>query len=240
MVESPEMPNANDINPNIVRIENVSKSFSEGDNRRTVLDGLNADFERGQIHAVVGRSGSGKSTLLNLIAGIDKPDEGTVQIDDCIINKITENERTLFRRNKMGFIFQFFNLIPSLTVEENVKLPLELVGKDGQQDRVTDILERVGLEDRRKDYPEVLSGGEQQRVAIARAVVHEPELLLADEPTGNLDDTAAANVLEILKETSCDRTVILVTHSRQVAGWADKVWPLYLGNFSASGREQWG
>ena len=218
-------------NSPIVVIKDVSKSFLEGDNCRPVLSNINAHFKRGSFHAVIGRSGSGKSTLLNLIAGIDLPDSGIVQINESVINKISENERTLLRRNTMGFIFQFFNLIPSLTVQENVRLPLDLVGIDNQQERVTNILELVGLKDRRNDYPEVLSGGEQQRVAIARAVVHEPELLLADEPTGNLDYDTASQVLEVLRDAVHQRTLILVTHSREIASHADEIWPLRYGSF---------
>lgn len=219
-------------NSPIVIIKDVSKSFPEGDNRRSVLANINARFKRGGFHAVVGRSGSGKSTLLNLIAGIDLPDSGTIQINESAINEISENERTLLRRNMMGFIFQFFNLIPSLTVQENVQLPLDLVGMDSQQDRVMNILDQVGLRNRRNDYPEVLSGGERQRVAIARAVVHEPELLLADEPTGNLDYDSAHQVLDALQDVAHQRTVILVTHSREIASQADEIWPLRYGSFN--------
>lgn len=221
-------------NTPIVVFESVSKSFSEGALRRPVLSNLNATFARGGFHAVIGRSGSGKSTLLNLIAGIDLPDKGNIRINDFAINKISENERTLFRRKKIGFIFQFFNLIPSLTVHENVRLPLELVGMDSQHERVTDILERVGLNGRKNDYPEVLSGGEQQRVAIARAVVHEPDLLLADEPTGNLDDATADRILDVLCDAARQRTVVLVTHSRRISHQADEVWPLRYGTFDQS------
>ncbi len=224
-------------NSPIVAIKDVSKSFSEGDNRRSVLSNINARFKRGGFHAVIGRSGSGKSTLLNLIAGIDLPDRGTIQINDSAINEVSENERTLLRRNMMGFIFQFFNLIPSLTVQENVQLPLDLVGMDSQQDRVMNILELVGLSDRRNDYPEMLSGGERQRVAVARAVVHEPELLLADEPTGNLDYNSAYQVLDALQDVAHQRTVILVTHSREIASQADEIWPLRYGSFDVSESE---
>ncbi len=224
-------------NSPIVVIKNISKSFLEGDNRRLVLANINARFKRGGFHAVVGRSGSGKSTLLNLIAGIDLPDSGTIQINESAINEISENERTLLRRNMMGFIFQFFNLIPSLTVQENVQLPLDLIGMDSQQDRVTNILDLVGLRDRRNDYPEVLSGGERQRIAIARAVVHEPELLLADEPTGNLDYDSACQVLEALQDVAHHRTVILVTHSREIASQADEIWPLRYGSFDCPESE---
>ncbi len=218
----------------IVALADVSKSFSEGGSTRTVLSNLGAEFTQGAFHAVVGRSGSGKSTLLNLIAGIDLPDQGTVRFQNTDINTVSENERTLTRRRNMGFVFQFFNLIPSLTVAENVQLPLDLVRMDNQADRVAEILSRVGLEDRADDYPQVLSGGEQQRVAIARAVVHEPRLLLADEPTGNLDDVTAARVLDVLQDAVGNRTVILVTHSREIAQRADRVWPLRNGAFKAA------
>lgn len=214
-----------------VSLKGLNKSFTEGERTRDVLVDLNADFEAGKFHVILGRSGSGKSTLLNLISGIDMPDSGTVQVAGTILNEISERERTLLRRKSIGFIFQFFNLIPSLTVEENVMLPLELLKVENRLDRVQQVLDDVEMGDRMSSYPDALSGGEQQRIAIARAVVHEPELILADEPTGNLDDTTAEQVLKILTGITHQRTVLLVTHSQEAAHKADCKWILRSGKF---------
>lgn len=200
-----------------------------------VLSELRAEFRAGAIHAVIGRSGSGKSTLLNLIAGIDLPDRGTVRVADCAINEVNERERTLFRRRNVGIVFQFFNLIPSLTVEENVMLPLELNNIGYRNERVREILSKIGMQERLKSYPDSLSGGEQQRVAVARAVIHEPKVILADEPTGNLDEQAAEQVLKSLSRVKERSTVILVTHSRDIADHADFRWRLRAGNLETDG-----
>ncbi|MCA9958629.1 MAG: ABC transporter ATP-binding protein, partial [Anaerolineales bacterium] len=172
----------------IVQIGGLRKSFREGAQTRDVLRDLTITFAQGEFIALFGQSGSGKSTLLNLISGIEQPDAGQIHINGVELTALRERERTLFRRDHIGFIFQFFNLIPTLTVLENVTLPQELAGKSGKETAVTGLrlLERVGLADRRDTFPDKLSGGEQQRVAIARALVHDPMLLLADEPTGNL------------------------------------------------------
>lgn len=214
-----------------VSLKGLNKSFTEGERTRNVLVDLNADFDANKFHVILGRSGSGKSTLLNLISGIDMPDSGTVQVAGTILNEISERERTLIRRKSIGFIFQFFNLIPSLTVEENVMLPLELLKVENRFDRVRQVLDEVEMGDRMSSYPDALSGGEQQRIAIARAVVHEPELILADEPTGNLDDTTAEQVLRILTGITHQRTVLLVTHSQEAAHKADCKWILRSGMF---------
>ena len=181
----------------------------------------------------VGRSGSGKSTLLNLIAGIDRPTAGTVTVNGTDLTALDEQARTLFRRRHIGFVFQFFNLIPLLTVEENVLLPLDLNARarsDGVA-RVRELLERVGLGGRGASYPERLSGGEQQRVAIARALVHEPAVVIADEPTGNLDAETAAGVLELFDTLAREarRTVLMATHSREVIGVADRIFAMERG-----------
>lgn len=214
-----------------VSLNRLNKSFTEGERTRDVLVDLNADFDAGKFHVILGRSGSGKSTLLNLISGIDMPDSGTVQVVGTSLNEISERERTLLRRKSIGFIFQFFNLIPSLTVGENVMLPLELLKIENRLDRVRQVLDEVEMGDRMSSYPDALSGGEQQRIAIARAVVHEPELILADEPTGNLDDTTAEQVLRILTGITHQRTVLLVTHSQEAARKADCKWILKSGKF---------
>ncbi|MGH7128676.1 MAG: ABC transporter ATP-binding protein, partial [Planctomycetaceae bacterium] len=166
-----------------------------------MLNGVGAVFTKGESVAIRGRSGSGKSTLLNLISGIDTPDEGEVEIDGALITGMTERDRTLFRRQHIGFVYQAFNLVPTLTVGDNVRLVLELngIGNPEARGRVNDLLKAVGLLERRDSWPDVLSGGEQQRVAIARALAHRPALLLADEPTGNLDDATTVNVLSVLE-----------------------------------------
>jgi putative ABC transport system ATP-binding protein len=202
----------------------VSKSFAEGQKRHVVLDHLDVDIAEGSFVALVGRSGSGKSTLLNLMSGIDVPDEGRVTVAGTPLTEIGEQARSLFRRKHIGFVFQFFNLLPTLTVEENVRLPMELNGlEDG--DLAATLLRRVGLEDRAAAFPDRLSGGEQQRVAIARALAHDPELLLADEPTGNLDVAIGGDILALLLELARDhgKTLVIATHSHELAMAADRV-----------------
>jgi putative ABC transport system ATP-binding protein len=210
----------------LIQLEKLSKDFAEGGQTRAILHETTAAFAAGEFAAIRGRSGSGKSTLLNLIAGIDTPTGGEIYIDERCVTRLNERERTLFRRDHIGFIFQFFNLIPTLTVLENVRLPAELAGRSGQSvtARALDLLERVSLADRRDTFPDKLSGGEQQRVAIARALVHDPRLILADEPTGNLDDATGAAVMSLLEEMTrqAGKTLILVTHSRKVAALADR------------------
>lgn len=208
----------------VVRLDNLTKSFREGAQERHVLRSLNSSFEQGAFTAVLGRSGSGKSTLLNLISGIEQPTAGDVYVRDVAITRLSERERTLFRRDHIGFIFQFFNLIPTLTVLENVLLPQELAGRDNRAASLA-LLERVGLADRLDTFPDKLSGGEQQRVAIARALAHNPDLVLADEPTGNLDGATGERVLALLLDLTRDagRSLIMVTHSRQIASRADHV-----------------
>jgi putative ABC transport system ATP-binding protein len=214
----------------LIRIRRLLKSYVEGANRRRVFEHLNLDIGRGECVALLGRSGSGKSTLLNLISGIDLPDAGEIGVDGRLITTLSELERTRFRRQQIGFIFQFFNLIPTLTVEENLLLPLELNGLNHpvRRQQTLQLLEQVGLGNRRDSFPERLSGGEQQRVAVIRALVHQPLLLLADEPTGNLDAETGVRVLELLLQLQrqAGTTVLLVTHHREVAARAERV--LYL------------
>ena len=206
----------------MVRFENLSKAFHEGDRPRLVLDAASYRLEAGTFSALLGRSGSGKSTLLHLLAGLDRPDQGQIWCDDTELTGLSEDALTLFRRRHIGFVFQFFHLFPTLSVEENVGLSLELSGVQGH---IQPLLERVGLWDRRRAYPDRLSGGEQQRVAVARALVHRPRLLLADEPTGNLDAETGASVLQLLRELSSDfgTTLLVATHSPEVAAAADQV-----------------
>jgi putative ABC transport system ATP-binding protein len=213
--------------PSFIRLENLSKSYQEGGGVRVVLREANATFARGEFVAIVGKSGSGKSTMLNLISGIDRADDGAVWLNGQNLTALDERRRTLFRRHNIGFVFQFFNLIPTLTVGENVILPLELGGVNGQQARrrVETLLDAVSLLDRRQTFPDRLSGGEQQRVAIARALVHDPLLVLADEPTGNVDEETGRQVLVLLDRLTrqAGKNLILVTHSPEAASYADRV-----------------
>jgi putative ABC transport system ATP-binding protein len=216
-----------------IRLVDLTKGFKEGNQLREVLIGASASFRRGEFIAIIGKSGSGKSTLLNLISGIDRMDGGEITIDGLSLTRLNENERTLFRRNKIGFVFQFFNLIPTLSVLENVTLPLELAGTEMQnaQDKARVLLAAVGLADRLDAFPDRLSGGEQQRVAIARALVHDPLLVLADEPTGNLDADTGAQVLTLLDQLTrkVGKNLIMVTHSRGNASIADRIFTLQNG-----------
>jgi putative ABC transport system ATP-binding protein len=212
----------------LIEIRNLTKTYEEGGRQRTVLRDAEASIERGELAVLVGRSGSGKSTLLNLLSGIDSPTSGEVIVDGISLGRLSERERTLFRRERIGFVFQFFNLIPTLTVEENLLLPLELKGKVSAEQRraALDLLTEVGLEDRARTWPDRLSGGEQQRVAVARALAHNPSLVLADEPTGNLDLETGLQVLEILDRLTrkAGKTLVMVTHSPEVVGMADRVF----------------
>ena len=210
-----------------IRIRGLAKSFMEGERRRIVFDALDLDLEGGRFYAILGASGSGKSTLLNLIGGIDHPDEGSIEIDGREISQLDERARTLFRRESIGYVFQFFNLIPTLSVLENTMLRLELNGERGAaaESRAKAALAKVGLEDRGASFPDRLSGGEQQRVAIAATLAHGAALVLADEPTGNLDGDTGDKVLELLVEgvRSEGRTLLMATHSRRAAARADTI-----------------
>jgi putative ABC transport system ATP-binding protein len=217
----------------VLAIRGLSRSFHEGARQHRVLDQLDADIARGEIVAIMGRSGSGKSTLLNLVCGIDRPDCGTIDIDGERITTLAERQRTVFRRRNLGFVYQFFNLIPTLDAEENVRLALELNGIRGAAARARSraMLDHVGLGDRAHSATDSLSGGEQQRVAIARALVHEPQLVLADEPTGNLDDESADTVMDLLHRlvTARGGTLLIATHAHSVASRADRVLELVEG-----------
>ena len=212
----------------LVLIDDIGKSFEEAGRTRAVLHDVSTQFERGEFVVLLGKSGSGKSTLLNLLGGIDTPSHGSITIDGINLTALSEHERTLFRRKHIGFIFQFYNLLPTLTVGENVLLPLELNGaadKAGRA-RAVELLREVGLADRRDSYPDRLSGGEQQRVAIARALVHDPLLILADEPTGNLDADTGLIVLDLLDSLTrqAGKNLIMATHSADVIGYADRIF----------------
>ncbi len=216
-----------------VRIRDLSRSFWEGERQHDVLRNLSVEFAQGETVALRGRSGSGKSTLLNLISGIDVPDAGEVEVSGKSITGMSERERTLFRREHIGFVYQAFNLVSTLSVSDNIRLVLELngIGREQADQRILKLLDAVGLRDRAESYPDILSGGEQQRVAIARALAHEPVLLLADEPTGNLDDRTAEGVLQLLDELvrQAGGTMIIATHSAGVAEYSDRVLELQNG-----------
>jgi putative ABC transport system ATP-binding protein len=213
----------------VVRIRHLSKTYTEGERDRRVLDRVDLDIFTGEFFVMLGKSGSGKSTLLNLLSGIDQPDPADdthIFVGDTDLTTLNETQLTLFRRRHIGIVFQFFNLIPTLTVLENVTLPLELggAGRDVNR-RGRAMLERVGLGDRGDTFPDKLSGGEQQRVALARALLHEPMLVLADEPTGNLDEDTGATVLDLLLELTrnAGKTLIMATHSPEIVPFADRV-----------------
>ncbi len=217
----------------LVRLQGVSKHYEEAGERHAILHDVSLDLHAGEFTVLLGRSGSGKSTLLNLISGIDDPSQGVIWINDIPVTRLPEQQRTLFRRQHIGFVFQFFNLIPTLTVQENILLTLELNNwPAGQaQARVRDLMTRVGLANRAQTYPDRLSGGEQQRVAIARALAARPTLILADEPTGNLDEDTGRSVLSLLLELTrqAGRTLIMATHSMEVASQADRVFRILHG-----------
>ncbi len=210
----------------LIELKSLRKSYHEGETEHVVLADATGEVCRGELVVLVGPSGSGKSTLLNLISGIDVPSAGDVVIDGVPVTRLDERTRTLFRRRAIGFIFQAYNLIPTLTVAENLRLPLELNGRRGPREdaRIAELLERIGLGDRAGSYPDRLSGGEQQRVAVARALVHDPLLVLADEPTGNLDAETADEVLRLLDGLTrgAGKTMLVVTHSPRVVELADR------------------
>jgi len=219
----------------IVKIENLLKTYTEGGRTRRVLDGVQADIYEGEFFVMLGKSGSGKSTLLNMLSGIDSPDGGRIWIDGTDITALNDTRQTLFRRRHIGMIFQFFNLIPTLTVLENITLPQELQ-RQFTENRARQLLRRVGLENRADAFPDRLSGGEQQRVAIARALVHQPRLLLADEPTGNLDEDAGGRVLRLLLELTREtgKTLIMATHNLEIVPFADRVGRIHEGQLRIS------
>ncbi len=225
-----------------IRLGGLAKSYQEGGHRRVVLQDADATFAKGEFVAILGKSGSGKSTLLNLISGIDRVDGGEVWVNGQNLTALSEHQRTLFRRRNIGFVFQFFNLIATLTVWENVVLPLELTGvANGQiRGRAEQLLEAVGLLDRRDTFPDRLSGGEQQRVAIARALVHDPLLVLADEPTGNLDEETGRQVMALLDRLTrqAGKNLVLVTHSAEAAAYADRVLYLRDGKLVDGGSDE--
>jgi len=223
----------NPAGPTEIRTAGLTRRFAEGNRQHTVLDAVDLDVARGECVAIRGRSGSGKSTLLNLLAGIDAPDAGSVDVSGTRLTELDERRRTLFRRRHIGFVYQAFNLIPTLSVADNIRLVLELNGETRRSSgqRIAELLEAVGLDDRGDSFPDVLSGGEQQRVAIARALAHTPTVVLADEPTGNLDDAAAERVIELLDRLVRQQggTMLIATHSARVAAFCDRTLRFHAG-----------
>jgi putative ABC transport system ATP-binding protein len=216
-----------------IQASGLHRRFREGEREHVVLDGVDLVIQPGETVALRGRSGSGKSTLLNVISGIDTPNAGTVLVAGIDITHLPEHDRTLFRRRHIGFVDQAFNLVPTLNVADHIRLVLELTRVQAQEcsQRVAELLGAVGLGDRAESFPDVLSGGEQQRVAIARALCHRPDVLLADEPTGNLDDATAEGVLDRLDELvhGSGRTLLIATHSVAIARRCDRVLELHNG-----------
>ena len=208
-----------------LELQGLHKSYFDGSGDHHILKGADLNVEKGETVAILGSSGSGKSTLLNLIAGIDLPDQGEVRIDGKSLGQMSEKNRTLLRRRTMGFVFQSFNLIPTLNVYENLMLPLELNQISKNSGIISQMLEALGLKGREESHPDRLSGGEQQRVAIARALMHQPSLLLADEPTGNLDAETSQETLKLINHLvhRSRTTMIMATHSQEVIEWVDRV-----------------
>lgn len=228
------------ITKNIIKASNLHYTYQEAGKIQTVLDNIDIHINQGELVALLGESGSGKSTLLNLLGCIDKPKSGEVHINGVSMSDLQEPDLTLFRREHIGFIYQLFNLIPTLTVFENIALPLELANISSTEriQRVQLWLDKVGLSDRAEAFPDQLSGGEQQRVAVARALVHQPSLVLADEPTGNLDAQTGKKILDLLVNLSREQgqTLLIVTHSKAVADRADRILVLKSGMIAEGGN----
>ena len=209
----------------ILKVENLRKEYGVGNSKVIALDGVNLEIGRGEFVAIVGPSGSGKSTLLHIIGGVDSPDDGKIYIDGNDISKYSSKELAYFRRRKVGLIYQFYNLIPNLTVRHNIELPLKLDKRKINQDEFSDIVKKLGIESKLDSFPSELSGGQQQRVAIARSLIYSPSLVLADEPTGNLDRENSREIIEILKyfNRTLKQTIIVITHDESIALEAERV-----------------
>ncbi|MEE0965703.1 MAG: ABC transporter ATP-binding protein [Bacilli bacterium] len=208
-----------------VVVNNVTKFYGYGFNRVKALNHISIDIEEGTIVAITGTSGSGKSTLLHVIGGLESPDAGEVYIENKNIYKLSQEQLTVLRRRRIGFIFQFYNLVPTINVYENIVLPIHLDGQDEDKEYIEELLEMLNLEDKKYNYIDELSGGQQQRVAIARALASKPEIILADEPTGNLDSVNSQEVLDVLRKSQrkYNQTIILVTHDARIASYADRI-----------------
>jgi putative ABC transport system ATP-binding protein len=209
----------------VVSATDLHRRYGAGETAVEALRGVSLDVERGKVTAIMGPSGSGKSTLMNILAGLDRPTEGSVLVDGIDITGLNDKKLTLLRREKIGFVFQFFNLLPMLTAEENILLPLSLAGRKPDKAWVEELMHAVGIDGRRKHKPAQLSGGQQQRVAVARALVARPAVLFADEPTGNLDSSSSAEVLGLLRRSADElgQTIVMVTHDPKAAARADRI-----------------
>lgn len=209
----------------IVRVENLSKIYGTGESAVKALDNVSLSVEKGEFLAIVGASGSGKSTLLHLLGGVDKPTSGKVYINDTDIFELNNDKMAIFRRRQVGIVYQFYNLIPILNVEENISLPMELDGRNVDKGEMEKMLEMLGLSERRRNLPNELSGGQQQRTSIGRALISRPSVLLADEPTGNLDTKSGNEVMEILKRFNREynQTIIMITHNMELAKATDRI-----------------
>jgi putative ABC transport system ATP-binding protein len=223
----------------VVSATNLTRRYGEGETAVDALRGVSPDVPKGQLTAVMGPSGSGKSTLMHILAGLDKPTSGEVEIAGTKISKLNDSELTKLRRKHIGFIFQFFNLLPMLTAEENVVLPLSLAGEKPDKAWVDDLMEKIGIADRRKHRPSELSGGQQQRVAIGRALVSRPSIVFADEPTGNLDSKTSGEILDLLNDSVHDlsQTIVMVTHDSRAAAIAERVLFLADGKIVRESRD---
>lgn len=219
----------------ILKVENLRKVYGKGDSEVRALDGVSFTVNKGEFIAIIGASGSGKSTLLHLMGGLDRPTSGKVIINDMDIYNQNETSLSIFRRRNIGFIFQFFNLMPILNIEENISLPALLDNEKVDKKYLDEIIKLIGLEDRKKHIPSELSGGQQQRVSIARALINKPSIVLADEPTGNLDSKNSKEVIELLKTTAkrYNQTLILITHDSRIAEQADRIITLSDGKIKS-------
>lgn len=219
----------------VLKVENLRKVYGKGDSEVRALDGVSFTVAKGEFIAIIGASGSGKSTLLHLLGGLDRPTSGKVIINDMEIYNQNENSLSIFRRRNIGFIFQFFNLMPILNVEENISLPALLDNERVDKKYLDEIIKIIGLEERRKHIPSELSGGQQQRVSIARALINKPSIILADEPTGNLDSKNSKEVIELLKATAkkYNQTLLLITHDSRIAEQADRIITLSDGKIKS-------
>ena len=209
----------------ILRAENLTKKYGKGESEVIAVDNVSFSVEKGEFLAIVGSSGSGKSTLLHLLGGVDRPTSGKVYVDGKDIYSLNDDNLAIFRRRQVGIIYQFYNLIPILNVEENITLPCDLDGNKVDENRLNELLKSLGLEKRRKHLPNELSGGQQQRVSIGRAMINNPAIILADEPTGNLDSKSSEEIVELLKMTNkkYKQTIIMITHNLEIANEADRV-----------------
>ena len=209
----------------ILQVKDLSKTYGKKDTIVTALDGVNFSVNKGEFVAIIGTSGSGKSTLMHLIGGVDRPTSGSVIVDGNEIYKSNESELAIFRRRNIGIIYQFYNLIPTLTAEENIMLPRLLDNRKVDNDKLSSILETIGLSDRAKHLPSELSGGQQQRVSVGRALINDPALILADEPTGNLDSKSSREIIDLLKLANkrYNQTLLLITHDERIALQADRI-----------------